>query len=58
MPKIVPEKCPQDHACPAVKACPVEALVQKGFNAPEIDESKCISCNKCVETCPRQAIIE
>ena len=40
--KIVIENCPQNHKCPAVKVCPVGALTQKDFEAPEIDHDKCI----------------
>jgi Fe-S-cluster-containing hydrogenase component 2 len=49
-------KCPQNHPCPSVKICPVNALVQEGFKAPTVDESKCIRCGKCVKFCPKQAI--
>ena len=35
--KIIIENCPQNHKCPAVKVCPVGALLQEGFEAPKID---------------------
>ena len=54
---IKEEKCPQDHACPAVKACPVNALFQKGYSAPTIDYDKCIKCGRCVDVCPMGAIV-
>ena len=41
------DNCPKNHACPAVKICPVGALSQNGFNAPVIDYGKCIACGKC-----------
>jgi Fe-S-cluster-containing hydrogenase component 2 len=50
--------CPQNHPCPSVKVCPVEALIQHGFNAPFVDENKCIVCKKCVQYCPMGAIKE
>ena len=45
--KIKVENCPQNHKCPAVNVCPVGALSQKDFEAPEIDYDKCIRCGKC-----------
>lgn len=56
---IVDEKrCPQNHKCPAVRVCPVGAIVQEGFAAPTIDQEKCIKCKKCVMFCPMGAIQE
>ncbi|NTU88936.1 MAG: 4Fe-4S binding protein [Actinobacteria bacterium] len=49
-------KCPQDHACPALRACPVHALSQNGFDAPVVDKKRCISCGKCVRFCPTGAL--
>lgn len=49
-------RCPQNHPCPAVRVCPVGALKQNGYNAPEVDREKCINCNKCVAFCPMGAI--
>ena len=54
--KIVVENCPQNHECPAVKVCPVGALSQEGFQAPKIDETKCIRCGKCSNFCPKKAL--
>ncbi len=48
--------CPQNHRCPAVRACPVGALTQKGYAAPIVDAIKCIDCGKCVQTCPMGAL--
>jgi Fe-S-cluster-containing hydrogenase component 2 len=58
MPVVVPHKCPQDHPCPCVRICPVDAVYQQGFSAPRIDKDKCIECAKCVRFCPYQAIAE
>ena len=55
--KIIIENCPQDHLCPAMKVCPVGALSQKGFGAPEIDENKCIKCGRCASFCPKKALV-
>lgn len=51
------DRCPQDHACPAVKVCPVQALSQKGFAAPNVDLNTCIRCGKCVTFCPKNALV-
>lgn len=53
---IITEKCPQNHKCPAVKVCPVGALSQKEYEAPKIDEEKCIKCGKCSNFCPKEAL--
>ena len=54
---IIVENCPQKHKCPAVKVCPVGALSQEDFRAPIIDYTKCISCGKCSDFCPKQALV-
>ncbi|HKL58686.1 MAG TPA: 4Fe-4S binding protein [Sphaerochaeta sp.] len=52
-------RCPQNHRCPSVLACPVGALSQKGHAAPVIDYEKCTSCGKCVRYCmPRALVME
>jgi ferredoxin len=48
-------KCPKDHKCPMIKACPQQAISQKGFDAPAVDKDKCIECNYCVQHCPYSA---
>lgn len=55
--RIITEKCPQNHKCPAIKVCPVGALTQKDFDAPTINYEKCIRCGKCSNFCPKQALI-
>lgn len=50
-------KCPQNHPCPSVKVCPVGALSQSGFDAPTVDMEKCIRCGKCVNFCPKKALV-
>lgn len=50
------KRCPQNHHCPSVKVCPVGALAQKGYAAPDIDMDKCIKCGKCVKFCPMRAL--
>ena len=54
--KININKCPQNHACPAMRLCPVGAITQDGFNAPVIDMDKCIGCGKCTAFCPKKAL--
>ena len=56
--KVDKKICPQNHPCPSVRVCPVGALIQKGFSAPQVDENKCIECKKCVRFCPMGAIRE
>ncbi|MFA7074673.1 MAG: 4Fe-4S binding protein [Endomicrobiaceae bacterium] len=48
--------CPQNHRCPSIRVCPVDAISQEGFNLPEIDQRKCIKCGKCIKFCPMGAI--
>lgn len=55
--EIRTENCPQNHKCPAVKACPVGALSQREFEAPVIDYEKCIKCGKCASVCPKKALV-
>jgi ferredoxin len=50
------QRCPQNHRCPAVRVCPVDAITQDGFKAPVINKNKCINCMKCVKYCPTGAI--
>jgi Fe-S-cluster-containing hydrogenase component 2 len=53
---VVKARCPQNHMCPAVRVCPVGALSQNGFSAPQVDFDKCIRCGKCVHFCPMRAL--
>ena len=50
--KVHRDRCPQDHICPMIKVCPKNAIKQKDFKAPEVDNEKCIECMKCVKGCP------
>ncbi len=54
--KLDLSKCPQDHICPLIGVCPVDAISQDGFSAPKIDEEKCVSCGGCVVSCPYGAV--
>ncbi len=54
--KISKARCPQNHACPSVRVCPVGALKQKGYGLPHADMSKCVKCGKCINYCPMRAI--
>lgn len=53
---VMKNRCPQNHPCPSVQVCPVGALSQSRFNAPTVDQEKCIQCKKCVKYCPMRAI--
>jgi len=55
--KVINDKCPQNHRCPALKVCPVNALKQEGNNAPTVDLSLCIECGECTNFCPMQALV-
>ena len=55
--KVIKEKCPQNHICPSLKVCPVQALSQTGYDAPIVDMKKCIKCAKCVQFCPKKALV-
>ncbi|MGN1134029.1 MAG: 4Fe-4S dicluster domain-containing protein [Oscillospiraceae bacterium] len=48
------EDCCGCSACCAV--CPKSAIIMteddEGFEYPEIDETKCVQCHKCVSVCP------
>ena len=54
---VVKENCPQNHPCPSVPICPVNALKQKGYNAPTVDLDACIRCGKCTNFCPMEALV-
>ncbi len=50
-------RCPQNHRCPAVKVCPVDALSQNKYSAPRVDLDKCIKCGKCTKACPTKSLV-
>ncbi len=54
---VIQERCPKNHTCPAMSVCPVGAISQNGFDAPVIDEEKCIKCGKCSNFCPKKALV-
>jgi Fe-S-cluster-containing hydrogenase component 2 len=53
---VIKNLCPQNHACPALRSCPQQALSQKGFSAPVVDTEKCIDCGLCAQVCPMGAL--
>lgn len=55
--EVIKERCPQNHRCPAVKICPINALKQSNNEAPTIDHNLCIKCGKCISFCPMKALI-
>ena len=55
---INPLKCPQNHRCPMLRVCPVDAITQDGNGLPVIDEEKCIECGTCISYCPKGAVSE
>ena len=54
---VIKERCPQDHPCPLVKACPVGAISQEGWGAPTVNHSECIECGICTNSCPYAAVV-
>jgi ferredoxin len=43
---------PQNHPCPAVRSCPVGAIIQDNtFTAPRIDQELCTDCGPCTQAC-------
>jgi Fe-S-cluster-containing hydrogenase component 2 len=54
--EVIKYKCPQNHRCPSLSVCPTGALTQQGYNAPVVDQDKCIQCEKCVWSCPMRAL--
>jgi ferredoxin len=53
---VIIERCPQNHPCPALAVCTVDALSQDGMAAPVVDAELCIDCGKCSEFCPMGAL--
>ncbi|HWT27107.1 MAG TPA: 4Fe-4S binding protein [Mobilitalea sp.] len=54
---VMEDRCPQNHPCPSVRICPVGALKQEGYQAPTVDHDICIKCGKCVNFCPKMALV-
>jgi len=50
--------CPQNHRCPLVNICPVQAISQQGYGLPVIDNDLCIACGKCSRSCPMGAVVK
>lgn len=51
--------CPQDHLCPLIADCPVEAISQQTPNSlPVINNDACIECGLCAANCPLGAVIK
>lgn len=53
--KVSKDRCPQNHKCPAIRVCPVQAISQDGYSLPKVDMDKCIQCKKCFSFCPMNA---
>jgi Fe-S-cluster-containing hydrogenase component 2 len=55
--KVNKEKCPADHWCVGIKACPEKAISQEDKDKhPVVDCYRCIKCNICIDLCPYGAI--
>lgn len=55
--KVIKSRCPQNHKCPALRVCPVNAISQEGYMAPAVDQESCIKCGKCSKFCPMGALV-
>lgn len=55
--KVIKSRCPQNHICPSLRVCPVNALKQKDFEAPTVDLELCIECGRCTDFCPKGALV-
>jgi len=55
--QVIEKRCPQNHRCPAIKVCPVNAIEQQGNSAPTIKKDLCIDCGKCIRFCPMGALV-
>ncbi|MEA4889020.1 MAG: 4Fe-4S binding protein [Clostridiaceae bacterium] len=51
------DRCPSNHPCPAIRVCSVNALSQRGYNAPTVNMDVCVRCGRCVKYCPMQALV-
>ena len=49
---VIDALCPQNHPCPVANLCPVEAISQNGYAAPEVDDDLCTECGLCTSYCP------
>ena len=54
--RILEDRCPHSHACPAVRICPAKALSQEGMNPPVVDPALCTGCGLCTRKCPKGAL--
>ncbi len=54
--KVSKFACPQNHRCPILNVCPTGAITQNGVGLPQIDESKCTNCGKCIRYCAMGAM--
>lgn len=53
---VNPNRCPQNHHCPLIPICPVDAISQNQYGLPLIDEEKCVECGKCTNYCAMGAV--
>lgn len=54
--EIIPEKCKGCAKCQVV--CPVNAIIGKRREPYTIDLAKCIKCNRCLDCCNFEAIVQ
>ncbi len=54
--RVNPKKCPHNHSCSTIKACPAGAISQQDAKSlPVVDSKRCIGCGKCVRLCRKGA---
>lgn len=56
--QVVESMCPQNHPCPVVNVCPLGAITQQGFRAPEVDNEVCTECGLCTRYCMAFRMVE
>jgi len=56
--RVDPNRCPQNHRCPAVVVCPMNALSQDGHKLPRVSVGRCIECLQCIRLCPMGALYQ
>jgi Fe-S-cluster-containing hydrogenase component 2 len=46
--RVDDQRCPKNHRCPAINACPQDAISQDRSGTPIIDKEKCTNCGICI----------
>ncbi|MBS7525657.1 4Fe-4S binding protein [Fusibacter paucivorans] len=49
-------RCDRSPFCPVKRVCPVNAVKANMYGVPEVNQSECIGCGKCLRYCPMRAV--